>query len=191
MTRRLGRNGRVPALPMLAAILIASGVLRLGSGTGEALAREVGDLRLGATNATCEPAEDVSAVLAALDMREERLVAQEKQLADRQAALADAERDIAEQLSRLEVAEADLEALLTLSDTAAEDDLARLTSVYENMKPKEAAALFEEMAPKFAAGFLGRMRPEAAARIMAGLKPESAYGISVMLAGRNADLPQQ
>ncbi len=151
----------------------------------------MGDIRVGSMDTTCESTEDVSAVLAALDMREERLVTQEKQLADRQSALADAERDISFQLARLEAAEAQLEALLTLSDTAAEGDLARLTSVYENMKPKEAAALFEEMAPKFAAGFLGRMRPEAAARIMAGLKPESAYGMSVMLAGRNADLPKE
>ena len=31
-----------------------------------------------------------------------------------------------------------------VADTAAEDDLIRLTTVYENMKPKDAAALFEK-----------------------------------------------
>ena len=69
----------------------------------------------------------------------------------------------------------------------AEDDLVQLTSVYENMKPKEAALLFERMSPDFAAGFLGRMRPEDAAAIMSGLPPELGYSISVLLASRNAD----
>lgn len=46
------------------------------------------------------------------------------------------------------------------------------------------------MDPGFAAGFLGRMRPEAAAGIMTGLSPETAYTISVVLAGRNADVPR-
>ena len=62
--------------------------------------------------------------------------------------------------------------------------------IHENMKPKDAAALFEEMAPEFAAGFLGRMRPDAAGAVMAGLDPKTAYTISVLLAGRNADVPK-
>ena len=57
------------------------------------------------------------------------------------------------------------------------------------MKPKSAAALFEEMNATFAAGFLARMRPEAAAGIMASLSPGAAHRFSVVLAGRNADVP--
>jgi flagellar motility protein MotE (MotC chaperone) len=75
------------------------------------------------------------------------------------------------------------------SEVAAEDDLSRLTSVYENMKPKEATEVFARMAPEFAAGFLGRMRPDAAALILSGLDPDKAYSISVLLAGRNANAP--
>ena len=74
---------------------------------------------------------------------------------------------------------------------AVENDLAALTSVYENMKPKEAAPLFEAMDPVFAAGFLARMRPEVAAGIMAKLSPDAAYSISVILAGRNANVPRE
>ncbi|NHX27768.1 hypothetical protein HA397_27890, partial [Escherichia coli] len=83
-------------------------------------------------------------------------------------------------------AEDSLRATLTLAETAAESDLARLTAVYENMKPKDAAGLFEQMSPDFAAGFMGMMRPDAAAQIMAALDPATAYSISVVLAGRNA-----
>ncbi|MEP4475030.1 MAG: hypothetical protein ABJ024_08265, partial [Lentilitoribacter sp.] len=80
--------------------------------------------------------------------------------------------------------------LMALANTAAEDDLVRLTAVYENMKPKDASALFEQMEPGFAAGFLGRMRADAAAGILSGLSPQVAYSISVILAGRNADIPE-
>ena len=59
------------------------------------------------------------------------------------------------------------------------------------MKAEQAAALFEQMEPSFAAGFLGRMRADAAAAILSGLEPELAYSISVVLAGRNADVPRE
>ena len=102
-----------------------------------------------------------------------------------------AETEIDRKMAALEEAEANLRATLALANGAAEEDLARLTDVYANMKPKQAAALFEEMDPNFAAGFLGRMRPDAAAAILAGLTPRAAYTISVVLAGRNADVPKE
>ena len=55
----------------------------------------------------------------------------------------------------------------------------------------QAAALFQLMEPSFAAGFLGRMRADAAAAILAGLEPDLAYSISVVLAGRNANVPRE
>ena len=102
-----------------------------------------------------------------------------------------AEEEIARQMKALEEAEASLKSTLSIADDAAESDVARLTAVYEQMKPEEAAALFSEMDPQFAAGFLGRMRPDAAAAVMAGLDPADAYSISVILAGRNARAPRQ
>ena len=91
----------------------------------------------------------------------------------------------------LEMAEESLVSTMARASTASENDLTRLTAVYENMKPKEASALFEEMDPEFAAGFLGRMRPDAAASIMTGLNSGKAYAISVILAGRNANAPSE
>lgn len=68
---------------------------------------------------------------------------------------------------------------------AAESDLDRLVSVYEAMKPKDAAGLFETMDPQFAAGFLNRMQPQLAAQVLSGVSPEFAYAVSVLIAGRN------
>lgn len=134
---------------------------------------------------------DLAEILADLTKREEKIEMREAMIAERMAALSLAETEVARNLAALEQAEERLRATLALSATAAEDDLTRLTSVYENMKPKEAADLFEEMSPEFAAGFLARMRPDAAAAVMAGLEPATAYSVSVIMAGRNANAPTE
>ncbi|EKE43763.1 hypothetical protein OCGS_2097 [Oceaniovalibus guishaninsula JLT2003] len=187
MTRRKvaarARRMGIGALPLLAGLLMASGLLRIGDGTGQAIARELSAL----TQAEQADAngDEIAEILAGLKDRAAQLDLRAERLTERETALAAAETRIAEQLDRLEEAEQALDAKMRLADSAADDDLARLTSVYEAMKPRDAAALFEEMEPQFAAGFLGRMRADAAAAIMAGLAPETAYSVSVMLAGRH------
>lgn len=190
--RKLGRS--LGPLTVLAALLFVSGALRFLGGPASAIAKEVGDLRSDLAGPAifeqCEPPADVSAVLEALAEREARLSEREEYHARRTAALSQAEADIEAQLAALIKAEEDLEATLSVAVTAAEDDISRLTAVYENMKPKEAALLFETMAPTFAAGFLARMRPDVAAKVVEGLTPDVAYSISVILAGRNAEVPK-
>jgi flagellar motility protein MotE (MotC chaperone) len=185
--RQAGRG----ALVILALFLAASGALRLGAGVGTAMAN-ASDVKAGGVADTpmdC-PAPPL-ALAEALLARETDVSRQEAAVADRLAALALAEAALTGRLTELNAAEARLKATLALADGAAENDLARLTAVYESMKPGEAAALFSAMAPEFAAGFLGRMRPEAAAAILSGMTADTAYGISVLLAGRNALVPKQ
>lgn len=190
MKARAPRRKRFGVLHIVAGFLVASAMIRLGGVTGPAMADEaIGVLeeKRGPSVLTGEP----DALLAAFQDREERLAAREAMLRDRMQALRLAEIEIEDKLQALLAAEAALSDMITLADGAAETDLARLTSVYENMKPKEAAALFEEMPPQFAAGFLGMMRPDAAALIMTQLEPETAYSFSVVLAGRHANVPTQ
>ena len=150
---------------VIAAMLALSGGLRLGAGIGwaEASAAAEGPDDRAEVAGSCETPDDIARVLALLKEREDRVVSREGALADRLQALAVAETQIASNMAALEEAEARLSATMAHASTAAEDDLARLTSVYENMKAKEAAPVFAAMDPKFAAGFLGRMRPDAAA----------------------------
>jgi len=191
--RRRPRGQARGALVLIAALLVTSALIRLGGGAGQAVAR-VSEERVSpgpGANMSCERPEDLQVMLSALQERETRLDAREVALSDRMQALRIADQEITRKLAVLEAAETELRATLEIAETAAEDDLGRLTKVYETMKPKQAAALFEQMDPRFAAGFLGRMRPEAAAEIMAGLSPEAAHMFSVVLAGRNADVPQE
>ena len=181
--RKMGRG----ALVILALILASSGALRIGSGVGAAMANAAAEDHSEPLDCPQPPA----AVAAALVGREAHVEEQEAQLEERLAALALAEEAISKRMTELQTAEDKLRQTLTIADGAAEKDLARLTAVYEAMRPADAAALFQTMAPEFAAGFLGRMRPEIAASVLAGMKPDKAYSISVLIAGRNATAPKE
>lgn len=193
--RRRGRARTGNVSLVIALLLVTSAVVRLFDGTAQAIAKEVSglapDLHGVPDGSAPAPSQEINALLSDLKDRS-------RQLDERRAALDLREKDLAaasllveQQMDRLATAESDLRALISLAETASEGDIAQLTSVYESMKPKEAAAVFEQMAPQFAAGFLGRMKPDAAARIFAGLQPATAYSISVILAGRNAGVPVQ
>lgn len=208
------RRVRGGALVVTAALLISSATLRIGVQAGTAIAKDLPDSVAHAADLQmAEPAstdnheaaemtsqkmasteqmmpEDMQHLLGALRNREQQLNRRERQIEDRMKALEIADQTIDRKLAALIAAEEQLSVTLTLADGASEGDLAKLTEVYEKMKPKDAAALFEEMAPEFSAGFLSRMKPTAAASVMAGLKPKTAYTISVILAGRNAWVPK-
>lgn len=192
---------RFGAMTLVGGLLVLSAVLRLAIGAGAAMAREdtpkhdapatsAADASLEAGRSALTT-DDIQPILHALGQRESRLKTREEAVAVRMKALEVAEREIDRKLQELQQSEERLRQTLALAQTAAEDDLTRLTDVYASMKPKQAAALFEEMDPEFAAGFLGRMRPNSAATIMAGLSPGAAYSISVILAGRNANVPTE
>ncbi len=193
--RRRRASGR-GALFAISVLLIGSALIRVGGDAGQAFAKaskpmDAAEAIQEQAYQSCETPDDLQPMLDAFRQREQRIAEQEIALQDRMQALKFANREIERKLAELTAAEEALRETIALADTAAESDLDRLTRVYENMKPKQAAALFEEMDPNFAAGFLGRMRPEAAAAVMAGLSPEAAHTFSVVLAGRNASVPSE
>lgn len=178
------------ALVILALLFASSGALRMGTDLGAALAA-ISDLPtedLPAEPAVC--AAPPAALATALKARDDAITARETMLQERFAALELAQTALDKRMSELAAAEESLKKTISMADGAAEQDLGTLTTVYEAMKPADAARLFSAMAPEFAAGFLSRMQPAAAAAIMAGMTPEQAYSISVLIAGRNAMAPK-
>ena len=141
--------------------------------------------------ASAEADPDMPALLKAIQDREAQIAEREAYIDRRMQTLAVAEQRIREQMDALTEAESKLAATLSLADNATEEDVARLTEVYQRMKPTEAADIFETMDIQFAAGFFSRMRPESSAAIMANLPAELAYSISVVMAGRNANAPRE
>lgn len=192
--KRKRRRATRGALVVVAMLLIGSAMLRMGHDAGRAFgnaAPAVAPTEASADAVACDASPDFAAMLEAFRQRDARLNEREAAVMDRMQALRVADEAIERKLAQLIEAEQQLADTITIADTAAEDDIGRLTRVYETMKPKQAAALFEEMSPEFAAGFLGRMKPEAAAQIMAGLSPGAAHSFSVVLAGRNANAPKE
>ncbi|NKX39154.1 hypothetical protein [Tritonibacter mobilis] len=193
-------KARRGTLMLLALFLMGSAVVRIALEAAPAIAREVAEIKAGESGeaapsapgrASVPDSAEMQAMLTAFKKREANLAEREAELEDRMRALEIADEAIDKKLQDLQQAEQKLLATLALADGAAEQDVTKLTTVYEQMKPKDAAALFEEMDPTFAAGFLARMKPEAAAGVMAGLSPEAAYTISVVLAGRNGEVPKE
>lgn len=177
-------------LHVVSGLLVVSALLRITVGAEEAFANSPTE-SLSEDTELAETKSPVEDILAALQAREDRLAVREAQIVDRMQALNVAESEVAKQMAALVQAEEALRTTIALAENASETDLSRLTVVYENMAPKDAAALFEQMPPEFAAGFLAMMEPPAAAKVMAGLLPETAYSFSVVLAGRNALVPRQ
>ncbi len=188
-------KGHGGALLLISSLMIGSALLRVGVEAGPALAqelaREAPQTKDMPTGYPLGEPDELDGMLRAFMERDASLRAREKEIEDRLVALALAEAAIERQMTALEETETQLRATLAGAEGASEADLERLTTVYENMKPKDAAILFEEMEAEFAAGFLARMRPEAAAGVMAGLSPQAAYSISVVLAGRNFWVPTE
>ncbi|SDI81897.1 MotE family protein [Aliiruegeria lutimaris] len=198
--RRKTRSGR-GALVTIGALFLISGMIRLADGTGAAIASEVEALSasssapsidLADANDTpeCVTNEGVNQVTARLRERRAQLDEREEKIARRMAELEEAEMSLQTNLETVKAAEEALRATISLADGAADRDIETLIAVYEKMKPRDVSVVFEAMDPSFAAGFLARMRPESAASVMAGLSAQKAYTVSILLAGRNMDVPQ-
>jgi len=193
-TTELPRSGR-GVLVLVAGFLMASAALRAVETFGIAQARDEqppATVAPGLQEAAPSPVSQAQLDVLLRDLleREAAVTERERAVELRIATSVLAEERVNRAVEDLRAAERRLRDTMAMADEAAENDLMQLTSVYENMKPQQAAPLFAQMSPQFAAGFLGRMRPDAAAAIMAGLDPTTAYAISVILAGRNANVPR-
>lgn len=181
-------------LTIIGALLLMSATLRLATEAGQVIASEdIGaptteNGRQASMRDLARP-EQMDAAIEAIKTREAKLIDREAEIDEREASVSQAEATIKAELEKLKTAEENLKRTIEQASSASEDDISQLTDVYATMKPKQAAALFEQMDSNFAAGFLARMAADNAARIMAGMTPEKAYEISVVLAGRNADIP--
>ena len=191
----LGNIRRPGALFLIGLCFFGSGIVRIWE-SNAAIAEEVSRFAAASEEApmaplSCPPPMEPESLLNAIQEREQQLDKKEERLANREQVLRVARLQVDDEIKRLEQVEAKLAATISRAEGAAKKDIDRITTVYENMKAPQAAAIFETMDVTFAAGFLMQMRPDAAAGILANLSPEAAYSISVVMAGRNADVPEE
>jgi flagellar motility protein MotE (MotC chaperone) len=128
-------------------------------------------------------------VLRQLAKRRDELTARERELEDREAMLRATEQRIAEQVRQMQQMKADYQQMRTQRDEAAEASLRRLVTVYEAMKPDEAARIFETMEGAVLLDVVMRMGERRLAPILAQMSPARAQALTVAMASRRAVLP--
>lgn len=121
--------------------------------------------------------EGLSARRVALDEREQALDR-------REALLAVAEQRLAEKTTELEALRTQIEGMLGEVDVQREAQLASLVSIYENMRPADAATIFDGLDIDVLLNVLDRMREQKSAAILAGMNPERARQVTTELASR-------
>lgn len=172
-------------------LFVGSALVRLIDAAGPAFAveRSVAEpVRLSDQSSEKITSDELNRLLLLLNERENSLDGKERELSQIEGELSEQETVVSAKLIELAKAEKSLRDIIAIAEEAAENDLTRLTAVYEKMKPKDAARLFGEMDAEFAAGFLARMKTDISAQILASMDPKTAYAISAIVAGRHDGL---
>jgi len=123
-------------------------------------------------------------VLQQLAKRREALDQRERALKDREALLAATEQRITDEIQKMQQMKAEYEQLKTAKSDAEEANLRRLVTVYEAMKPEEAARIFETMDGTVLPDVVPRMGERRLAPALAQMTPARAQALTVAMANR-------
>ncbi|HTO83140.1 MAG TPA: hypothetical protein VMQ73_12935 [Methylomirabilota bacterium] len=123
-------------------------------------------------------------VLQQLAKRREALDQRERALKDREALLAATEQRITDEIQKMQQMKAEYEQLKTAKSDAEEANLRRLVTVYEAMKPEEAARIFETMDGTVLLNVVTRMGERRLAPVLAQMTPVRAQALTVAMANR-------
>ena len=123
-------------------------------------------------------------VLKQLAKRRGELDQRERALKDREALLASTEQRINDEIQKMQQMKAEYEQLKTQRNDAQEANLRRLVTVYEAMKPEEAARIFETMEGSVLLDVVTRMGERRLAPILAQMTPTRAQAITIAMANR-------
>ena len=125
-------------------------------------------------------------LLRQLAKRRDELDVRARELDDRAVLLQATEARIAAQVEEMKQLKAEYQALKSQRDDAAEGNLRRLVTVYEAMKPEEAARIFETMEGTVLLDVITRMGERRLAPILAQMTPAKAQALTVAMAHRKS-----
>jgi len=123
-------------------------------------------------------------VLQQLAKRREALDARERTISDREALIAAADTKLVARIGQLSDLKKQIEDLLKKADKTGDEDIARLTKVYENMKPKDAAPVMARLSDDVRLPIAAMMKDKALAAILSAMPEEKAQEITEKLAQR-------
>jgi flagellar motility protein MotE (MotC chaperone) len=121
-------------------------------------------------------------VLESLAARREELDRRAKTLDTREQLLVAAEKRVEERIAELKEIEARINERLGAQDAENEARLAGVVSMYESMKPKDAARIFERLDMGVLIEVAKRMQPRKLSSVLAAMDPVAAQDLTVELA---------
>ncbi|MEZ5839593.1 MAG: hypothetical protein R3D02_03910 [Hyphomicrobiales bacterium] len=122
------------------------------------------------------------ALLSRLGDRRKELEKREAQIKLRESLLQAAEKRLEERLNQLKGMEATVEAAAQKKQEDREAEIGRLISMYESMKPKDAARVFDRLSIDILVDLVRKMNPRKMALILAQMSPEAAEKLTVEMA---------
>jgi flagellar motility protein MotE (MotC chaperone) len=144
------------------------------------------------------PSAAERAILERLQERREELDKRSRELDIREGLIAEAEKRVEAKLAEIKEAKAQLAIAVQQRDAAEAARLKGLVTMYENMKPRDAAKIFDHLDASVLMEVAAQINPRAMSEILALMSPDSAERLTVELASRakaavkdaNADLPK-
>jgi len=133
------------------------------------------------------PAE--RAVLERLQERRQELDRRARELDVREGLLTAAEQRIEARLAEIKEVEARINAGVAKKDEADAARIRGLVTMYENMRPKDAARIFDRLDLKILVDLASQINPRRMSDIMAQMSSEAADRLTVELAARSPSTP--
>lgn len=123
------------------------------------------------------------AVLESLGKRRQVLESQEGQLDLREKLLQATEERIQKRVDELKALEKRIEGVVEEKRKQEENEIAGLVTMYENMKPKDAARIFNRLDMPVLIKVVRQMKPRKMAAILGKMSPDAAERLTVEMAG--------
>jgi flagellar motility protein MotE (MotC chaperone) len=121
-------------------------------------------------------------LLQSLSRRKVDLESQVKKLEIEEAELAEEEKRVEQKLSQLKALESDVDGLIKRYEEKEKQKIVSLVKIYENMKPKDAAAIFEKLDMEVLLKVINAMSERKVSPILANLSPERAQEVTLEIA---------
>lgn len=126
------------------------------------------------------------ALRAAISEQKADVNARTRHLGEAEAVLAAAETRATAQIQRLSAIKRDVEALMQQRSNLQAEDLKRMVTIYETMKPRDAARIFNDLETDIIIDVLDRMAERRSAPIIAELEDSKAREVTRLVLQRRA-----
>ncbi|WP_420414479.1 MotE family protein [Roseibium sp.] len=130
------------------------------------------------------------AVLESLGKRRQNLQKQEGQLDLREKLLQATEERIEQRVEELKQLEARINSAVEQKKKQEENEIAGLVTMYENMKPKDAARIFDRLSLPILMKVVRQMKPRKMSAILAKMSPDAAERLTVAIASQSSERPE-